>query len=166
MSRPYPRPIKWEPLEVKPRHHYFGNSPRNYSVQMRLINLGLRAVDLKLVCFTLNWTTHPIMFCWAPPPEFHNSGKGRYWAFLISSWVMLIPLVPGPHFEKQGSRGLASPVSHHMLQIPTFTSWLLSRVQSLCWEEPLEEDIAALSIILAWRIFWTEEPGRLWSTES
>ena len=101
-----------------------------------------------------------------PTPRVSQLWEGHFWAFLISSWVMLIPLVPGPHFEKQGSRGLASPVSHHMLQIPTLTSWLLSRVQSLCWEDPLEEDTAALSLILAWRICWTEEPGRLWSTES
>ena len=30
------------------------------------------------------------------------------------------------------------------------------------WEEPLEEGMAALSSILAWRIPWTEEHGRLW----
>ena len=34
-------------------------------------------------------------------------------------------------------------------------------VQSLGWEDPLEEGIAAHSSILAWRIPWTEEPGRL-----
>ena len=36
-------------------------------------------------------------------------------------------------------------------------------VQSLGWEDPLEEGIAAHSSILAWRIPWTEEPGRRWS---
>ena len=30
-------------------------------------------------------------------------------------------------------------------------------------EDPLEEEMAAHSSILAWRIPWTEEPGRLWS---
>ena len=30
-------------------------------------------------------------------------------------------------------------------------------------EDPLEEGVAAHSSILAWRILWTEEPGRLWS---
>ena len=30
-------------------------------------------------------------------------------------------------------------------------------------EDPLEEDVATHSTILAWRIQWTEEPGRLWS---
>ena len=33
-------------------------------------------------------------------------------------------------------------------------------------EDPLEEGMATLSRILAWRIPWTEEPGRLHSIES
>ena len=33
-------------------------------------------------------------------------------------------------------------------------------------EDPLEEGMATLSSILAWRIPWTEEPGRLQSIES
>ena len=37
-------------------------------------------------------------------------------------------------------------------------------VQSLGWEDPLEEGMASHACsILAWRIAWTEEPGRLWS---
>ena len=38
-------------------------------------------------------------------------------------------------------------------------------IQSLGWEDPLEKEMATLSSILAWRIPWTEEPGRysLWS---
>ena len=34
-------------------------------------------------------------------------------------------------------------------------------VQSLGWEGPLEEKMVTYSSILAWRIPWTEEPGRL-----
>jgi len=33
------------------------------------------------------------------------------------------------------------------------------QVQSLGWEDPLEEEMATHSSILAWRIPWTEEPG-------
>ena len=33
--------------------------------------------------------------------------------------------------------------------------------QSLIWEDPLEEEMATHSIILAWKIPWTEEPGGL-----
>ena len=34
-------------------------------------------------------------------------------------------------------------------------------VRSLVWEDPLEKGMATHSSILAWRIPWTEEPGRL-----
>ena len=34
-------------------------------------------------------------------------------------------------------------------------------VQSLCWEDPLEEKMATHSSTLACEIPWTEEPGRL-----
>ena len=37
-------------------------------------------------------------------------------------------------------------------------------VQSLGREDPLEKEMAAHSCILAWRIPWMEEPGRLQST--
>ena len=36
-------------------------------------------------------------------------------------------------------------------------------VQSLGWEDPLEEEMATRSSILAWKILWTEEPGGLQS---
>ena len=36
-----------------------------------------------------------------------------------------------------------------------------TQVQSLGREDPLEKKIATHSSILAWRIPWTEEPGRL-----
>ena len=34
-------------------------------------------------------------------------------------------------------------------------------VQFPGWEDPLEKRMATHSSILAWRISWTEEPGRL-----
>ena len=41
-----------------------------------------------------------------------------------------------------------------------------TRVQSLGWEGPLEKEMAAHSSILAWKIPWTAEPGRLPSVGS
>ena len=41
-----------------------------------------------------------------------------------------------------------------------------TQVQSLGWEDPLEKEMTTHSSILAWRIPWTEEPGRLQSTGS
>ena len=38
-----------------------------------------------------------------------------------------------------------------------------TRVWSLDWEDPLEKEMATHSSILAWRIPWTEDPGRLQS---
>ena len=44
-------------------------------------------------------------------------------------------------------------------RLPTKEMWL----QSLAWEDPLEEGMTTHSSILAWRIPWTEEPGGLQS---
>ena len=41
-----------------------------------------------------------------------------------------------------------------------------TRVWSLGWEDPLENEMATHSSILAWRIPWMEESGGLWSTGS
>ena len=41
-----------------------------------------------------------------------------------------------------------------------------TRVRPLGWEDPLEKEMVTHSSILAWRIPWTEEPGRLQSTGS
>ena len=38
-----------------------------------------------------------------------------------------------------------------------------TQVQSLGQEDPLEEEVATHSDILAWRILWAEEPGGLQS---
>ena len=41
-----------------------------------------------------------------------------------------------------------------------------TRVQSLGWEDLLEREMASHSSILAWKIPWMEEPGRLQSMGS
>ena len=41
-----------------------------------------------------------------------------------------------------------------------------TQVRSLGLEDPLEEDMAAHSSVLAWRVPWTEEPGGLESRGS
>ena len=38
-----------------------------------------------------------------------------------------------------------------------------TQVQSLGQDDPLEEEMATQSGVLAWRISWAEEPGRLQS---
>jgi len=58
---------------------------------------------------------------------------------------------------------LASVVAQMVKNLPAmWETW----VQSLGWEDPLEEGMATHSSILAWRIPWTEEPGGQQSVES
>ena len=50
------------------------------------------------------------------------------------------------------------------IRLPVQETWE-TWVQSLGQEDPLEREMAAHSSILAWRIPWIEEPGRLQSRE-
>ena len=54
----------------------------------------------------------------------------------------------------------ASLMAQMVKNLPTMQETL---VQSLGQEDPLEEEMATQSGILAWRIPWTEEPSRLQS---
>ena len=56
-------------------------------------------------------------------------------------------------------------LSFHMVaqMVKSLPAMQETRVQSLDQEDPLEEGMATHSSILAWRIPWTEEPGRLQS---
>ena len=57
----------------------------------------------------------------------------------------------------------ASWVAQMVKRLPAmWETW----VQSLGWDEPLEKEMATHSSILAWKIPWTEDPGRLQSTGS
>ena len=54
----------------------------------------------------------------------------------------------------------ASLVAQMVKRLPAMRE---TRVWSLGWEDLLEKEMATHSSILAWRIPWTEEPGRLQS---
>ena len=55
---------------------------------------------------------------------------------------------------------LASLVAQTVNNLPAMQE---TRVLSLSWEHSLEKEMATHSSILAWRIPWTEEPGRIQS---
>ena len=58
------------------------------------------------------------------------------------------------------SRGRSSQIALMVKNPPAMReTW----VRSLGWEDPLENDMATHSNILAWRIPWAEEPGGLQS---
>ena len=64
------------------------------------------------------------------------------------------------------SRSISSESEHciALQKYDTKTQTLEAWVPSWGWEDPLEEGMAIHSSILARRIPWTEEPGRLEST--
>ena len=77
------------------------------------------------------------------------------------------------HFEKLESKYhkpipilWASQVAQWVKNLPSMQEMLETWVGCLGREDPLEEDMATHSSILAWRILWTEEPGRLLSMGS
>ena len=54
----------------------------------------------------------------------------------------------------------ASPMAHRVKNLPAMLVTQDTQVRSLGWEDPVEKEMATHSSILAWRIPWTEEPGR------
>ena len=77
--------------------------------------------------------------------ELESGKKGRFWVCL------LLASFPGGSVVKN------PPAMQEMQE---------TGVPSLGGEDPLEEGMAAHCRIRAWRIPWTEEPGRLQSTKS
>ena len=57
----------------------------------------------------------------------------------------------------------ASLVAQSIKNLPAMQE---TQVQFLGWKDPLEKEMAIHSSILAWKIPWTEEPGRLQSMGS
>ena len=75
-------------------------------------------------------------------------------------------MVPG--FGRSIGEGIGYPLQYSWASLVAQTVKNLPAVweiwvQSLGWEDPLEKEITTHSSILAWRIPWTEESGRLQS---
>ena len=71
-------------------------------------------------------------------------------------------LFPLPHCSLSFRMGFPGGTSGREATLPIQGMW----VRALAWENPLEEDTATHSSVLAWRSLWTEEPGRLRSIGS
>ena len=88
--------------------------------------------------------------------------------YINMNWpqVYMCPLQPEapshlPLFRSLRPR--TSLVAQTVKRLPTMQE---TRVQSLCWEDLLEKEMEIHSSILAWKIPWTEESGRLQSMGS
>ena len=87
-------------------------------------------------------------FCLCPPRVFPQS--------CVSSGGSIVALMVT---SSKRSFLVAQTVKH----LPTMRE---TQVWSLGWEDPLEKEMATHSSTLAWKIPWTEEPGRLQSMGS
>ena len=65
--------------------------------------------------------------------------------------------------RKSQLKYLPSPEAQMVKHLPAMWE---ARVWSLSWEDPLEKKRATYSSTVAWKILWTEEPGRLRSMGS
>ena len=76
------------------------------------------------------------------------------------SWIPGLGRSPGKGIGYRLQYSWASSVTQRVKNLhAVWESW----VRSLGWEDPLEKGKATPSSILAWRIQWAEEPGRLQS---
>ena len=86
---------------------------------------------------------------------------GAWWAAVYGvaqSWTRLKQLS-----SSSSSSSRTSLIAQLENNLPAMQE---TRVRSLGQEDPLEKKLATHSSILAWRIPWTEKPGRLQSTGS
>ena len=88
----------------------------------------------------------------------HDQGAGNrrvfvLWAFIELEECLCAISIPG--FMASSS---TSPVAQMVKRLPAMQK---TRVGSLGQEDPLEKEKATYSGILAWKIPWTQEPGRL-----
>ena len=65
--------------------------------------------------------------------------------------------------KRLSSSSRASLVAQRVKHLPAMQE---TQVRFLGWEDPLEKEMATHSSTLAWKIPWTEEPGRLQSMGS
>ena len=107
-------------------------------------------------------------------PKSHNENYKEHLYPCPHLLYYSLTLSPSPTFFS-----LELPLHTHHLFLPLNSTWasLMAQlvknppamqetwVQSLSWEDPLEEGMATHPSILAWKIPWREEPGGLQSMQ-
>ena len=94
---------------------------------------------------------HPLQYSWASP-------VAQLVKNLPTMWETGLGRSPGEGIDYPFQYSWSSLVAQLAKNLPEMQeTW----VSPLGKESPLEEGMATLSSILAWRIPWTEEPGRL-----
>ena len=106
--------------------------------------------------FLIRKNTHLLLFFWCPPCSYCGActqpyGMSHYW--LSQTWVLCI-LLSAPVTPKS---------SHEFTEEKLYNLKVSSSVLVRDLPEDLEKEMATPSSILAWKIPWLEEPGRLQS---
>ena len=101
-----------------------------------------------------------------PPENLMDKGLAssfsvRPWRWTLKSPVSIAQGCPFQHINS--FKCLASLVAQWVKRLPLMRE---TRVRFLGWEDPLEKEMATHSSTLAWKIPWTEKPGRLQSVGS
>ena len=110
-------------------------------------------------CISFSWG-----WSWSlPPVQCYEPLSTVLQALCLSDlipWIYLsLPLYDRKGFDI-GHTWVASLVAQTVKhQSTTWETW----VRSLGWEDPLDKEMAVYSSTTAWKIPWTEEPGRLQS---
>jgi len=93
-----------------------------------------------------------------------NFDPTLYFPCLTSVACKIRDLYPWPGKTKISpyqADGRASLMAQWVKSPPAMQDTQETQVRSLGWEDPLEKGMATRSSILAWRIPWTKETGRL-----
>ena len=95
--------------------------------------------------------SHPLL---SPSPPAPNPSQHQGWEITFISYEAAITFAS--HSNPDRTSLVAQTVKHLLTMRETW-------VRSLGREDPLEKEVAPHSSTLAWKIPWTEEPGRLQS---
>ena len=112
------------------------------------INVILNIIKINIFSFMTSIATLPTLLL-----RFH----------LYHKWCSRICFFECYSFLPQVSINLSIP---YMEMVRSLHAMQETQVQSLGWEDPQEKEMANHSSILAWKIPWVEEPGRLQTMES
>ena len=114
-------------------------------------------MKVKLLSFATPWT---VAYQASPIMGFFRQ---EYWSGFPLPSPKLIALLYKSKLQGLFNLDHSSLVAQMVKRLPTVRE---TRVQSLGWEDHMEEGMAPHSSTLAWKIPWMEEPGRLQSIGS
>ena len=114
------------------------------------------------------WNFQARILEWVAIPYSRDSSQPQ-----IKPGFLASPALAGRFFTTNASWRLPIPAQYRLHRWLRFKRMHLPiqelqeiQIQSLVWEDPLEEEMATHSSVLAQKIPWTEEPGRLLSMRS